>query len=175
VSDSIWIAFIGAGALLAGHILNQFFAYKLRIKEFRVSQIQKWIDALEAAEFRFATIPEKNDGEENSIYFIRVLEEFSANATADIWSMYIRHRQIMDPAARSKFEISLENSKTATQGQLVTGITQKVFGGELPKSEGDRLAATTHAAELLTAYEELRATSIDKLYIQLRKEVGVKP
>ena len=171
--DALWVAMIGAAAILIGHIVNQTFAYRLKRKEFRVQEIRSWINALERATVEKFEIPERKSGESKMAFGLRSLNSMGSSQTSSVWSLYVMHKNLMLQDELEEFEKILKDAKDAFSSQIASSIATKMFD-ETTEDELQNLEAFSKSTNLLAAYERLRTRSIEELYLQLRKEVGIR-
>jgi len=172
-------ASIAAAVALIGGATSLFATYRLKVKEFRVTQIKARIDALEQAAVTDG--PEANPPEEETQHEQDVMKAIGVDPNAigvrldaalyclnTTEKQYSKNKWLLNPESHTAIENLLAESNELF-GKL--GFAKATRNAQLAAQLIPEVIKKTD--ELKKSYEGARLSSIERLYLVLNREIGI--
>ena len=175
METSVIVALIAAFAALLAGIANLYAGYRLKVKEFKVTQIKSRIDTLEQATVLRA--PESNASEGKTEEKGSPLEIAMEGIKAGMWhrlgateKQFTKYKWLLNPERHQAIETLLAECNEIS-GEIAVETAKPVPDIDKLMTLYSLFAEKTD--DLHKAYEEARLSGIERLYFLLKNEVGI--
>ena len=171
---TIVAALVAAFVAVFSGILNLYAAYRLKVKEFRVTQIKFRIDTLEqAAVFsgpeQDSETPEEYERPSRDVVHKNVMKANSHRLTATE-KQFTKYKWLLNPECHKSIEEQLSDC-TKRFTTYYVDAQNPAYGPQNLDTDLGLLNDKTH--QLKKTYEGARLAAIERLYLRLNKEVGI--
>jgi hypothetical protein len=174
-SPPVIAAVIGAFVAVTFGIVNLFAAYRLKLKEFRVTQIKSRIDTLEQAGVSSGPESKENGNQEwkqnrteegRLLAAVDAMKEAAWYRLTETEKQYKKYKWLLNAESHDHIEKLLEEcNELSSQLALASLDDVEAFKAKFP-------AFFEKTQEFQTTYENARLSTIERFYLILNKEVA---
>jgi hypothetical protein len=177
-NPAIVAALIGALVAVIVGVVNLIAAYRLKLKEFRVTQIKSRIDTLEQAGVSMGPESKENEpdklkenvgeGDDPALTALEASKRGAWFRLDEIEKQYTKYKWLLDPKSHQSIEELLMQCNTLLRQLAKASVERdiKAFTKSFP-------TFVEQTQQLQRTYEAARLSKIESLYLILNNEVGI--